>query len=117
MESFRTLPVYRHSNRIHLEKGVISSVSVAHATEAVGHRLLFDQTSLAQLLDLGNASKAGRKPFQSPLGRRLRHSCSQRIWALTLRLTKSAERQVRLRCVRSNSRSADCCRQGHRRPL
>jgi hypothetical protein len=61
MQNFRSLPIYAHSPNIDEKEGVISSVAVAHATEAVGHRLLFDARSLQQLLELGNASKAGIK--------------------------------------------------------
>ena len=41
-------------------------------------------------------SNVGRKSFQSFFARSTRHSCSQRIRALTWRATKSEVRQVRL---------------------
>jgi hypothetical protein len=61
MQNFRSLPISSHSTQIDPDQGIIRDVAVAHATEAAGHRLMFDTTTLRQLFDLGNKSSAGIK--------------------------------------------------------
>lgn len=61
METFRSLPVNTQAQRIDAEKGVLHGIAIAHATEAAGHRLLFDARTLQQLETLGNKLPTGIK--------------------------------------------------------
>ena len=61
MERFRSFSTPSHHQNIDRTKGVIYGCSVAVAGEAAGHKLIFDDTSLRQLLDIGNRKTTGIK--------------------------------------------------------
>lgn len=61
IERFRTLPLKEKPVNVDRENRVIYGVSCAQAVEAIGHGMLLDSKSIAQLVAQGNASKGGIK--------------------------------------------------------
>jgi hypothetical protein len=61
MERFRSFSTPSHHDQVDGQAGIISGCSIAVAGEAAGHQLIFDQTSLRQLLDIGNSRQGGIK--------------------------------------------------------
>lgn len=61
IERFRTIPTKSSPARVDRENRVIYGVSCAQAVEALGHRLILDNTTLQQLAEHGNAKKGGIK--------------------------------------------------------
>lgn len=58
---FRTLPLKEKPAQVDRQAHVIYGVSCAQAVEALGHGMLLDNTSIQQLVTLGNAAKQGIK--------------------------------------------------------
>ncbi|GIV81717.1 MAG: hypothetical protein KatS3mg051_1071 [Anaerolineae bacterium] len=58
---FRTLPLHGPIARVDRENRIIYGVSLAQAVEAIGHGVQLDETSLRQVVTLGNAARAGVK--------------------------------------------------------
>lgn len=61
MERFRSFSTPSQHQQIDAKAGTIFACSIAVAGEAAGHRLIFDQTSLRQLLEIGNRKETGIK--------------------------------------------------------
>ncbi len=61
MERFRSFSTPSNHDQVDPTAGVIHACSVAVAGEAAGHQLIFDQTTLRQLLDIGNSRQGGIK--------------------------------------------------------
>jgi hypothetical protein len=61
MERFRSFSTPSNHDHVDAKAGVINACSVAVAGEAAGHQLIFDQTTLRQLLDIGNSRQGGIK--------------------------------------------------------
>lgn len=58
---FRALPLREAPARVDREARTISGVSCAQAVEALGHGMMLDDTSIAQLVAFGNKKKSGVK--------------------------------------------------------
>lgn len=61
IERFRSLPLKDKPAQVDREAKVIRGVSCAQAVEALGHGMALDNTSIQQLVTLGNAAKQGVK--------------------------------------------------------
>lgn len=61
IERFRTLPLKDKPAQVDREAKVIRGVSCAQAVEALGHGMALDDTSIQQLVTLGNSAKQGIK--------------------------------------------------------
>jgi hypothetical protein len=61
MERFRSFSTPSNHNQVDSTAGLISACSIAVAGEAAGHQLIFDTTTLRQLLDIGNSRQGGIK--------------------------------------------------------
>lgn len=61
IERFRSLPLKDKPAQVDREAKVIRGVSCAQAVEALGHGMALDDTSIQQLVTLGNSAKQGVK--------------------------------------------------------
>lgn len=58
---FRALPLREPVARVDRENRIVYGVSLAQSVEALGHDILLDETSIGQIVALGNAKRSGVK--------------------------------------------------------
>ena len=62
MEHIRTFSTPSHPAQIDADKCIILGCSIVVAGEAAGHQLIFAQTSLRQLMEIGNQRASSSQP-------------------------------------------------------